>query len=305
VLRTVFFGTSAFAVPALDVAADRSSVLGVVTQPDRPAGRGQRLRPSPVKSAALERSLPIYEPRSLRDFAGELRGLEIDCFVVASYGRILPASLLSLPALGALGIHPSLLPRHRGATPIQAALLAGDRQTGVTIVLMDAGMDTGEIVLQERLAIAPDEVFGTLHDRLAHLGARLLAEALQLGERDAVVPHEPQRGDASTTRPIDRADLEVVWEWPAAQIVNHVRAYSPQPAARATLAETRVKILKARDFRSLPRQARDDEVGSILGTDAEAVLVTCGDGVVAVGELIAPSHKRETGAAFARRVGAP
>jgi methionyl-tRNA formyltransferase len=298
-LRTLFFGTSSFAVPALDVVADRSELLGVVTQPDRPSGRGQRLRPSPVKEAALRRSLRVYEPLQLRGFAAEVRELAIDCFAVASYGKILPPSLLALPSMGALGVHPSLLPRYRGASPIQAALLAGDRETGVTIILMDAGMDTGDIVLQRSLAIRPDDVFGTLHDGLAELGARLLAEALEIGEGNEAFPRVPQRGEASVTHPIRKEELAIDWSWPAARVVNHVRAYSPQPAARAMLAGVQTKILRAKAVDASLDVARDDD---IVGVEGEAVLVRCADGVVAIESLIAPNHSPESGAAFARRV---
>ncbi|HEY9085087.1 MAG TPA: methionyl-tRNA formyltransferase [Candidatus Tyrphobacter sp.] len=308
--KTLFFGTSAFAVPSLDVVADRSDLAGVVTQPDRPAGRGQRLQQSPVKRAALERGLRVYEPRRLRDFANEIASLAFDVFIVASYGKILPSELLALPALGALNVHPSLLPRYRGATPIQATLLAGDRETGVTIMLMDAGMDTGDIVLQERLEIGAEEDFATLHDRLAKLGARLLGDALALGERDGAFPRLPQRGEGSVTRPIAKPDLEIDWRWDAVRIANHVRAYAPAPAARAMLAETRVKILKARigigpSTSRLPRHAQGDKgaAGAIAGIDDEAAIVQCGNGTVAIESLIAPNHPRETGAAFAWRVG--
>jgi methionyl-tRNA formyltransferase len=276
VLRTLFFGTSAFAVPSLELVADRTSLLGVVTQPDRPAGRGQRLQQTPVKAAALERGLRIYEPTRLREFAEEIRGLDIDCFVVTSYGKIIPAELLDLPKMGSLNVHPSLLPRYRGATPIQAALLNGDRETGVTVMLMDEGMDTGDIVLQQSIEIQSDEVYGSLHDRLARAGATLLGEALLQGELQGAFSHRVQEGEASMTRPIAKADLEIDWSWPAQRIVNRVRAYAPQPAARATLHGMRVKILKAH-------------------VDAR--------GSVAIDELIAPNHERESGEAFERRVG--
>jgi methionyl-tRNA formyltransferase len=275
-LTTLFFGTSEFAVPSLEVVADRSSLLGVVTQPDRPAGRGQRLQQTPVKTAALERGTRIYEPTRLREFAAEIRDLEIDCFIVASYGKIIPAELLSLPKMGALNVHPSLLPRYRGATPIQAALLNGDKETGVTIMLLDEGMDTGEVVLQEALDVRDDDTYQSLHDRVAMVGARLLGEALLKGEGAGVFAHRPQKGEPSVTRPISRADLDIDWSWPARRIVNHVRAYSPQPAARATVHGTSVKILKA-------------HVGA--------------HGRVVIDELIAPNHARETGEAFQRRIG--
>jgi methionyl-tRNA formyltransferase len=275
VLTALFFGSSAFALPSLDVAADRTILRGVVTQPDRPAGRGQKLQPTPVKRAALERALPVYEPTRLREFAREIRDLEIDCFVVASYGRIIPSQLLALPKMGSLNVHPSLLPRYRGATPIQAALVAGDKETGVTIMLMDEGMDTGEIVLQRSLPITDGEDFGSLHGRLSQLGSTLLGEALDIGEGAGSFPHRAQQGVASVTRPITKADLEIDWSWPAERIVNHVRAYSPQPAARAMLGGIRVKVLRA-------------TIGD--------------DGRVCIESLVAPNHAPETGAAFARRM---
>jgi methionyl-tRNA formyltransferase len=286
VLKTLFFGTSAFALASLDAVADRSALQGVVTQPDRPAGRGHRLTPTPVKRAALDRGLRVYEPLDLRAFSNEIESVPFDAFVVASYGRILPGSLLERPELGALGVHPSLLPRYRGATPIAAALLAGDEETGVTIMLMDRGMDTGDVVLQERVVIEPGENAGALHDRLAVLGARLVTRALDLGERDGAFPHRPQEGEASVTRPISRMDLDVDWQWPAQRIVNHVRAYAPSPAARALVGATPVKILAA-------HVARGDEDG---------LRVACAGGAVVIDRLVAPNRAPESGAQYAARM---
>ncbi len=265
--------------------ADRAELLGVVTQPDRPAGRGQRLTATPVKAAAIERALPVYEPRNLRQFTSEVRALDFDVFVVASYGRILPSELIALPELGALNVHPSLLPRYRGATPIQAALLAGDGETGVTLMLMDEGMDTGDVVVRERVAIGEDETYGELHDRLARIGARLLGEALARAECEGAFPRAPQSGEIIVTRPIAKGDLELDWRWTAQRIVNHVRAYSPQPAARAMLANTPVKILRAH-----------------VSSGSEEFVIPCGDGAVAVDSLIAPDHRPESGVEFARRM---
>ncbi|MBV8148126.1 MAG: methionyl-tRNA formyltransferase [Candidatus Eremiobacteraeota bacterium] len=244
-MKALFFGTSSFAVPSLRVTAARTRLAGVVTQPDRPAGRGQRPTPSPVKRAALDLALGIYEPLSLRDFTREMAAETFDLFVLASYGRILPQGLLEQPRLGALNVHPSLLPKYRGATPIQAALRNGDPETGVTIMLMDAGMDTGDVVLQEQVRIEPGETYGELHDRLALIGASLLERALVSVERDGSITHRPQTGLASTTRPIGREDLTIDWSWNPKTIVDHVRAFSPQPAARAMLHGELVKILRA------------------------------------------------------------
>jgi methionyl-tRNA formyltransferase len=243
-LRTLFFGTSAFAVPSLRVVAEQTDCAGAVTQPDRPAGRGQRLRPSPVKSAALELGVSVYEPVSLAAFAGEIAREPFDLFALASYGRILPPALLALPRLGALNVHPSLLPAYRGATPIQSAILHGARETGVSIMLMDAGMDTGEIVLQERVAIEPAETYGELHDRLAAIGAQLLGRSIELAKQGRL-ESRPQAGEASLTRPTAREDLRINWSWPAERIVRTVRAYAPAPAARAELDGEIVKILRA------------------------------------------------------------
>jgi len=230
-------------VPSLRVVAERTDLAGVVTQPDRPAGRGQKLTPSPVKRAAIDLGLRVYEPQRLRAFAEELDG-GFDLFALAAYGRILPASVLDVPRLGALNVHPSLLPKYRGATPIQTALRDGVAETGVSIMLMDAGMDTGDIVLQERVAVGPMETYGELHDRLARAGAHLLGRAIDLAAAGPL-PHAPQSREPSLTAPIRTSDLTIDMSWPPQRIVDFVRAYSPQPAARAVFDGETVKILRA------------------------------------------------------------
>jgi methionyl-tRNA formyltransferase len=271
-LKTLFFGTSDFAVPSLRVVAASTQCAGVVTQPDRRAGRGHRLAPSPVKSAARELGFHVHEPLNLREFAAEIRGETFDLFALASYGRILPKALLELPKFGALNVHPSLLPKYRGATPIQSAIAQGERETGVSIMLMDAGMDTGDIVAQRRVAIEPGESYGELHDRLAELGAGLLAEALEMAKRGELAP-QPQTGEPTITRPIARDDLRVDWSWAPERIVRFVRAYSPQPAARGELGGEIVKILRAH-----------------VGESGELV----------IDELIAPNRGRMSGETYER-----
>ncbi len=224
--------------------AAKTDVAGVVTQPDRPSGRGQKLQPTPVKSAARSLGLRVYEPTALKTFARELEGQAFDLFALASYGRILPAELLALPKRGALNVHPSLLPNYRGATPIQTALRNGETETGVTIMLMDAGMDTGDVVLQESVAIAPDDTYGTLHDRLALFGGELLGRALDVAATGAI-PHHAQSGEASVTRPIAKDDLTIDPAWPARRIANTVRAFAPTPGARMAIDGETVKILRA------------------------------------------------------------
>lgn len=271
-MKTLFFGTSDFAVPSLRVTAHQTQCAAVVTQPDRPAGRGHKLRPTPVKAAALELGLPVLEPRSLRDFAAEIAGEGFDLFVLASYGRILPPALLDVPRLGALNVHPSLLPKYRGATPIQNAILNGDTVTGVSIMLMDAGMDTGDIVLQQSLQIDDAETYGELHDRLAEFGAELLGAALDLAVR-APLARRAQEGDATITRPLQRNDLRVDLAWDPHRVVRAVRAFSPAPAARAELGGENVKLLRAH---------------------------VAGDGILVIDELIAPNRGAMSGEAYLR-----
>jgi methionyl-tRNA formyltransferase len=271
-LKTLFFGTSAFAVPSLRVVAARTHLAGVVTQPDRPAGRGHRLRASAVKTAALELGARVYEPSRLRAFAVEIVEEQFDLFVLASYGKILPPQLLETPRIGALNVHPSLLPKYRGATPIQTAIANGERETGVSIILMDAGLDTGDIVLQQCVEIGADETYGELHDRLAGVGAALLGEAIDLAAHREIV-RRPQAGEASLTRQISKQELSIDWSWPVQRIVDRVRALSPQPAARAMIDGEVVKVLRA-------------HVGP--------------DGSLAIDELIAPNRGKMTGDEYRR-----
>ncbi len=262
-------------MPSLRAAAQRADVAGVVTQPDRPAGRGHKLKASPVKTAALELGARVYEPADLRAFARELEGERFDFFALASYGRILPPELLALPRLGALNVHPSLLPKYRGATPIQSAIRNGERETGVTVMLMDEGMDTGDVVAQERVAIEPRETYGELHDRLAVAGARLLGRAIDAASAGPL-ERRPQSGEPSVTRPLRAADLTIDWSWDAARIVDAVRALSPVPAARATIDGETVKILRAH---------------------------VALDGALAIDELVAPNRGRTSWEAYAKRRG--
>jgi len=302
-LRSVFFGTSDFAVPSLRACAALTDCRLVVTQPDRPAGRGHKLQPTPVKRVAQELGIATLEPLRLRDALAALGACGADVFALASYGKIVPQAVLDLPRLGALNVHPSLLPLYRGATPLQAQLRDGVTQGGVTLILMDAGLDTGDVVLRRESAIGPDETYGELHDRLAELGAELLGEALLLAAQgplprtaQSAFGIAPERITATATRPLDKAALEVVWNWSARRIVDHVRSLAPQPGARAELSGERVKILQA----GVAEASLPATPGTLLGADAAAALVACGDGTVRVERIVPPNRGAMDGAAFVR-----
>jgi methionyl-tRNA formyltransferase len=303
----VFFGTSAFAVPSLQAFARAVDCKLVVTQPDKPSGRGHQLQPTPVKVAARELGLEMTEPEQLRDAIDSLRAIGADLFAVASYGKIIPQSILDLPRLGALNVHPSLLPLYRGATPLQAQLRDGVATGGVTIILMDAGMDTGDIVLQEKRPIAPDETYGDLHDQFAALGAELLAKA-SAELASGALQRTPQAGfadpeaiAATATRPLTKSDLEVDWRWTATRIVNFVRSLSPAPAARAEIDGVRVKILRAktgaRKWPGVPHMV--SRPGTLIGAADDAAVVTAGEGLVAVERLVSPNRAPVDGNTFA------
>jgi len=291
-------------VPALRACAAATDCRLVVTQPDRPAGRGHRLQPTPVKRAALGLGIATLEPLRLREAVEALRACAADIFALASYGKIVPQTVLDVPRLGALNVHPSLLPLYRGATPLQAQLRDGVRQGGVTIMLMDAGLDTGDIVSQSPSAIGPDETYGELHDRFAALGARMLGEVLALAA-SGPLPRTPQasfgieaeRIDATATRPLDKAALELDWNWSAQRIVDHVRSLAPSPGARAELAGERVKLVRASLNSAAQRSAPP---GTLLGASGAAAVVACGDGAVLIERLVPPNRGETDGAAFAR-----
>ncbi|HZW54474.1 MAG TPA: methionyl-tRNA formyltransferase, partial [Candidatus Elarobacter sp.] len=244
-MKLAVFGTSEFAVPVLNAVADRHDVVAVVTQPDRPAGRGHKPAATPVKRAAEARGLRVLTPEKLKPFAEEARALGAGAFVVASYGKIVPQMLLDLVPV-ALNVHPSLLPLYRGATPLQSAIRDGRTETGVTIIAMDAGMDTGDVLLQERTPIGPAETYGELHDRLAQRGAELAVEALER-YANGTLERKPQREVArelgvtedeiarTLTRPLRKDDLAIDWSRSAKAIVDQIRSLSPVPAARIAI----------------------------------------------------------------------
>ena len=245
-LRIAFAGTPAFSVPCLQAAlASGAEVVGVWTQPDRPAGRGKQIFASPVKTAALASGLPVFQPDSLKSEAARepLRALEPDLMVVVAYGLILPQAVLSIPRLGCWNVHASLLPRWRGAAPIQRAIEAGDTETGVCLMQMEKGLDTGPVLLELRTPVMPGDTGGTLHDRLSELGAQVLADGLARLREGSLPAPQPQPADGVTyAHKLDKGEARLDWTLPARMLADKVRAFQPWPVAEAVLAGERLRI---------------------------------------------------------------
>jgi len=271
-------------------------VAGVMTQPDRPSGRGLALAPSPVKKLAAARGIQVDQPTSLRDARAqaELKRFGADVIVVAAYGLILPQPVLELSRYGAVNIHASLLPRWRGATPIQRALLAGDRDTGISIMQMDAGLDTGPVLMQEKIPILEDDTMGTLHDRLAELGAKLIVQALDALEAGGVnATPQPAEGVTYAAK-LDGREARVDWRESAVSLNRRVRALNPSPGADA-----RVRGLALKIWRCATSVGRG-EPGEILRVDPLGVRVACGEGILVITELQRSGGKRLPAAEFLR-----
>jgi methionyl-tRNA formyltransferase len=283
-MRIVFAGTPEFAVPSLRAAAHRAEIVAVYTQPDRPAGRGRGLTPSPVKLEAIKRGIPVLQPENFRGVAAKdaLRALQPDLMVVVAYGLLLPQSVLDIPVHGCWNVHASLLPRWRGAAPIQRALEAGDARTGVCLMQMEKGLDTGPVLLEQALDIAPDDTAGSLHDLLAELGARVLADGLGLLRAGIHLPARPQPQEGATyARKLDKAEARLDWNDPAVQLANRVRAFHPWPVAEAVLDGERVRIHAAQVL----DEAHAALAGSMLRATREGIDVACGDGVLRITQL--------------------
>jgi len=268
----------------------------VLTQPDRPAGRGQQPAAGPVKRFAAGQGLQVFQPESLKspEAAARLRAARPDAVVVAAYGVLLPPSFLDIAPLGALNIHASLLPRWRGAAPIQRALLAGDRETGVSIMRMDAGLDTGPVLAQRSVPIAEDEDAGTLHDKLAALGADMMAMTLaELQEGRARAVPQPEAG-VTYARKIEKEEARLDWSRSAVELERVVRAFRPSPGAYSSLEGEPLKIWRAR--------VRDDRgaPGAVLRVQDNAIVVGCGQGALEVTELQRPGARRLHAAEFLR-----
>ena len=297
-LRIAFAGTAEFALPALHaLLGSKHTVVGVLTRPDRPKGRGRQLAASPVKAVAQAHGLPISQPATLNSESdrAELAAWRPDLLVVVAYGLILPRAVLELPPLGGVNIHASLLPRWRGAAPIQRAILAGDTQTGVTIMLMDAGLDTGSIVLQRRTPIAPTDTGGSLHERLAQLGAPALLEALE-GRAAGTLAGRPQPSEGVTyAAKIDKGEALIDWTRDAIEIERQVRAFNPWPVAETRLEGEQLRVFAARaevlPDGSAGSEPMHSQSGTITAVREDSLLVRCGQGYLALQQVQRPGRR--------------
>ena len=305
-VRTVFMGTPEFAVPALNALLQEGyDVVGVLTRQDQPAGRGQQIEVSPVKQVAMERGLLLQQPRTLRspDALAALAALAPDLIVVAAYGLILPQTVLDLPRFGCVNVHGSLLPRHRGAAPIAAAILAGDVEAGVSIMVMDAGVDTGPVLGAAALPIAAADTTGSLTPKLARLGGELLIATLPRYLAGEVVPQSQPTDGASYAPRLEKEAGKIDWREPAVLIERKVRAYQPWPSAYTSWNGQRMKILRARAEAGQGAGVRGQESGSggqggVIAGERGAVGVVTGDGVLWLEEVQAAGKRPMLVSAF-------
>ena len=289
--RIIFMGTPDFAVPSLKKLIDTQHVVGVVTQPDRPAGRGRRLQPPPIKAVALAAGIPVYQPKSLRDeqSAEPLRGWAPDLIVVAAYGQILPGSLLSIPPMGCINVHGSLLPKYRGAAPIHWALARGESETGVTTMLMDEGMDTGPVFLSRVVPIHPEDTAGSLSERLAVAGAALVIETIEGLKRGDLHPTPQDGRQATYAPPLKKKDGWMTWSEPARMLHHRIRAVTPWPGAFTRLRGRMLKIFWAEvDEKPGGRQPP----GCVVDTGTEGIRVATGKGHIILKDVQLEGKRR-------------
>ena len=294
-MRVIFAGTPDFAASALAALIEAGhEILVVLTQPDRPKGRGMKLTPSPVKTLALQHELPVWQPENLKDMAiqQQLRDLQADVMVVAAYGLLLPAMVLDIPQYGCLNIHASLLPRWRGAAPIQRAIEAGDAESGVCIMQMDVGLDAGNVLLSRSTPITEATTAAQLHDDLAVIGAQAIVEALAKLPELTAIP-QPEAG-VTYAQKLSKADAEIDWTLGAKQIHAKIRALNPVPGAWSNLNEQVIKIWAS----TVLEQSSDAAIGSIVAADKQGIAVQTGAGVILITELQASGSKRMAAAAF-------
>lgn len=300
-IRTVFMGTSDFAVPALEalVKSGFIDLIAVVTQPDKPAGRNLELQPPPIKVAALKNNLQILQPLKAREpgFIEKLAQYKPELIVVAAYGQILPQAILDIPPFGCLNVHASLLPEYRGAAPIQWALINGDTETGVTIMKIDAGLDSGAILTQRRVQILDTDNAQTLHDRLARVGSELLVETIPPYIEGKIIPQPQDHSKATYTKKITKEDGHIDWKLSAREIVNRIRAFTPWPGAYSFLQKDdkrlMIKILEAE-----PIDLNCDTPGKVISVAKNHFIVCCGKGALKINQVQPEGRKKMSSAEY-------
>lgn len=297
-MRIVFMGTPDFAVPSLKALLESPyEVVGVVCQPDKPKGRGKVLASPPIKVLALERGLPLLQPEKMRapGVLETLKHWDPDLIAVTAFGRILPKEILNLPRFRCVNVHASLLPRYRGAAPIQWAIINGEEETGITIMLMDEGMDTGPILNQEKVPIFPEEVAGELSVRLAQIGGKLLVEAIQALEDGRLVARSQQEEEATLAPLLKKEEGNIDWTLKTMQVLNRIRGLSPWPGTYSYLNAERIAIWKARVSSTVKAEVQEMfQPGTIISVESEECVVRTGDGALAITEVQPANKKRMT-----------
>jgi len=297
-MKIIFAGTPPFAAVALEALLQSShEVIAVYTQPDRPSGRGLKITESAVKQVARQHGLPIFQPASLKNEAEQqaLQNLNADVMVVAAYGMLLPSAVLHLPRLGCVNIHPSLLPRWRGAAPIQRTIFAGDTETGVTIMQMDEGLDTGPVLLQQSCSVAADDTSQTLHDKLAQQGAKALLETLHLLETEKIKPVPQDHALTTYANKISKEEALIDWLQPAIELEHEVRAFNPWPVAYTSWQGENLRIWMAK---ALPNTSKTTEPRMLLHAGSDGIDVATGNGILRLLKLQLPGGKILSAADF-------
>ncbi len=304
-MRILLMGTSRFAVPILRATANAGhEIVAVVTQPDRPSGRGRGVHVSPIKEEAVALGLPVFQPEKIRaeDAVQQIRNYEpIDAIVVAAFGQIVPQVVLDIPRLGSINVHASLLPKYRGAAPIHHAIMAGEKVTGVTTMLMDAGLDTGDTLQKRTVSIRPAETTGELEVHLAEAGAELIVETLELVDRGEITPEPQDDSQATVAKSLKREQGEIDWRKSAEEIVNLIRAMSPRPGAYTRTDDAELKVWKAAAEPKLNDREQDAFApGHIVAIAGDEVIVAAGSDYVRLYEVQPQNRKRMNAGEFAR-----
>lgn len=295
-MRIIFAGTPVFAAQALAaLLAENFDVVLVLTQPDRPAGRGMKMQASPVKLLAKQHKLPLLQPETLKSVTAQdyLRTFQSDVMIVAAYGLLLPEAVLQIPRYGCINIHASLLARWRGAAPIQRAILAGDRETGISIMQMDQGLDTGAILLQHAVTIESHDTSETLHDKLAHLGGQCIVETLQLLRRGELVAIQQNEKEVCYAKKIQKTEAEIDWRQDAVYIDRMIRAFNPSPGAFTYLHGDVIKLWQAEAI-----STHSGQPGEIITTDDKEIIVACGQGALSLNILQKAGGKKLSAGQF-------